>query len=107
MALLEGHADVAMDEVGPGVVPTVQEIRRKFEARREENARAGGVDRLLRRLLGMDAKLAQYRDGAAFVRGVQAEVGVAGLNAVFAAPENLPSRREVSDPRAWVRRVHG
>ncbi|MDM7855352.1 zinc-dependent metalloprotease [Cellulomonas alba] len=107
MALLEGHADVAMDEVGPGVVPSVRDIRRKFEARRDENARAGGVDRLLRRLLGMDAKLAQYRDGAAFVRGVQAEVGVAGLNAVFAAPENLPSRREVSDPRAWVRRVHG
>jgi uncharacterized protein (DUF2342 family) len=88
-------------------VPSVREIRRRFEARRDENAKAGGVDRLLRRLLGMDAKLAQYRDGAAFVRGVQAEVGVAGLNAVFASAENLPSRREVADPRAWVRRVHG
>jgi coenzyme F420 biosynthesis associated uncharacterized protein len=107
MALLEGHADVAMDEVGPSVVPSVAEIRRRFEERRDEQASAGGMDRLLRRLLGLDAKLAQYRDGARFVRAVRDEVGTPGLNAVFAAPDNLPSRREIADPRAWVRRVHG
>jgi uncharacterized protein (DUF2342 family) len=26
---------------------------------------------------------------------------------VWAAPENLPSREEIGDPEAWVRRVHG
>ncbi len=104
MSLLEGHADVVMDEVGPTVIPSVGEIRAKFTERRK----GGGVaDRLLRRLLGLEAKMRQYRDGAAFVRGVTDEVGVDGFNAVWASPETLPLPEEITDPRAWVRRVHG
>lgn len=106
MALLEGHADVAMDAVGPRTVRTVHSIRSKFEARRDGAGR-GRADAVLRRLLGMDAKIAQYRDGAAFVRAVEREVGRDGFNAVWAAPENLPSPLEIADARAWVRRVHG
>ena len=49
MSLLEGHADVVMDGVGPEVIPSVAEIRRKFTQRRKG---VGGLDRLLRRLLG-------------------------------------------------------
>jgi len=104
MSLLEGHADVVMDEAGPQVVPTVERIRRAFEARRGGH---GLIDVLLRRLLGLDAKLAQYREGAAFVRGVLTTVGHTGLNAVWTGPEQLPSADEIADPAAWVRRVHG
>jgi len=107
MSLLEGHADVAMDAVGPSVVPSVLHIRARFEARRDAGAASHGLERVLRRLLGLDAKLAQYRDGAAFVREVRRAVGTAGLNAVWSAPEQLPTAREIADPRAWVRRVHG
>ncbi|MEZ0446732.1 zinc-dependent metalloprotease [Cellulomonas sp. ICMP 17802] len=107
MALLEGHADVAMDEVGPRVVPSVRTIRKAFEARRDEAAKARGLDRVLRRLLGLDTKLAQYRDGAAFVRAVRADVGLDGFNAVWASADRLPLPQEIADPRAWVRRVHG
>ena len=106
MALLEGHADVMMDAVGPAVVPSVRHIRTRFE-RRRDGADKPAFDVVLRRLLGMDAKLAQYRDGATFVRRVERAVGRDGLNAVWAAPENLPGAREIHDPRAWVRRVHG
>jgi coenzyme F420 biosynthesis associated uncharacterized protein len=106
MALLEGHADVMMDAVGPRVVRSVRTIRARFEKRRDGEG-APAVDLLLRRLLGMDAKLAQYRDGAAFVRAVEERVGRDGLNAVWSAPGNLPSAREIADARAWVRRVHG
>ncbi|MBL0888421.1 hypothetical protein HGK34_19390 [Myceligenerans sp. I2] len=106
MALLEGHADVMMDAVGPSVVPSVRRIRARFERRRDGEGRPA-FDVVLRRLLGMDAKLAQYRDGAAFVRAVERAVGRDGLNAVWAESANLPSAREISDPRAWVRRVHG
>ena len=49
----------------------------------------------------------QYRDGAAFVRAVQDRVGVDGFNAVWTSPDTLPTAREIADPRAWVRRVHG
>ncbi|WP_154795671.1 zinc-dependent metalloprotease [Occultella kanbiaonis] len=104
MSLLEGHADVVMDAVGPRVVPTVRTIRKSFEARR---AGQGFVDTLLRRVLGLDAKLAQYREGAKFVRAVVAKVGHPGLNAVWSAPEQLPTAAEIADPDIWVRRVHG
>lgn len=107
MALLEGHADVAMDAVGATVVPTVRRIRARFEARRATAGTHGPADRLLRRLLGLDLKLAQYRDGAKFVRSVTRAVGQDGLNAVWASPRELPVPREIADPRAWVRRVHG
>ena len=104
MSLLEGHADVVMDGVGPSVIPSVDDIRAKFNRRRKG---AGYVDRILRRLLGMDAKMAQYRDGAAFVHAVVDRVGMADFNAVWAEPANLPSKAEIGDPQAWVRRVHG
>jgi putative hydrolase len=104
MSLLEGHADVVMDGVGPEVIPTVSEIREKFTQRRKG---VGTLDRLLRRLLGLDQKMAQYRDGAVFVRRTVDLVGMDGFNAVFAEPDNLPSKDEIHDPPAWVRRVHG
>jgi coenzyme F420 biosynthesis associated uncharacterized protein len=104
MSLLEGHADVVMDGVGPEVIPSVATIREKFNRRRQG---AGGLDQLLRRLLGFDAKMRQYRDGAAFVRGVVDRVGMDGLNKVWTSPNTLPSKAEIGDPAAWVRRVHG
>ncbi|WP_018157164.1 zinc-dependent metalloprotease [Demetria terragena] len=104
MSLLEGHADVVMDEVGPQIVPSVADIRKKFDARR---AGGFGPDRLLRRLLGLEAKMRQYRDGAIFVRTVIDQVGLDGFNTVWTSPETLPLPTEIADPPAWVARVHG
>lgn len=104
MSLLEGHADVVMDEVGTGVVTTLRRIRARFEARRDSRRPA---DVLLRRVLGLDAKVAQYRTGAAFVRGVVGAVGHEGLNVVWSGPQALPTPAEIVDPAAWVRRIHG
>jgi coenzyme F420 biosynthesis associated uncharacterized protein len=102
MSLLEGHADVVMDGVGPGVIPTVADIRQRFNRRRQG---VGTLDRILRRLLGLDAKMAQYRDGARFVRAVVDKAGMQEFNAVWERPENLPSKEEIADPRAWIGRV--
>lgn len=107
MALLEGHADVTMDAVGRSVVPSVRRIRRRFEARRDGVRGTGGMRRVLRAVLGTDVKLAQYRDGAAFVRAVRRKVGTDGLNAVWASADALPSAAEIADPAAWLGRVHG
>ena len=104
MSLLEGHADYVMDGVGPGVVPSVAEIREKFQARRRDAKRG---EMVVRRLLGIDAKLRQYRDGERFVRGVVKRVGMDGFNAVWHQPGNLPTKDELTDPAAWVQRVHG
>jgi coenzyme F420 biosynthesis associated uncharacterized protein len=102
MSLLEGHADVVMDGVGPEVIPSVDAIRRKFDKRRKG---VGTLDRLLRRILGLDAKMAQYRDGARFVRQVVDRAGMEQFNAVFAGPDNLPSKAEIHDADAWMKRV--
>jgi len=104
MSLLEGHADVVMDGVGPEVIPSVAEIRRKFSRRRQG---VGALDRLLRRLLGLDQKMAQYRDGAIFVRAAVDKVGMEGFNAVWSEPANLPTKKEILDPSLWIARVHG
>jgi coenzyme F420 biosynthesis associated uncharacterized protein len=104
MSLLEGHADVVMDDVGPAVVPTVATIRERFSKRR---AGRGAIDQVLRRLLGLDAKARQYADGAKFVRGVIEQVGMDGFNQIWRSPQTLPLAAEIGDPAAWVRRVHG
>ncbi len=104
MSLLEGHADVVMDGVGPSIVPSVALIRRRFNQRRKGKR---GLDAVVRRLLGLDAKMAQYRDGAAFVRHVTRRAGDDAFDAVWAAPANLPTQSEVKDPAAWLARVHG
>ncbi|MFD1829193.1 zinc-dependent metalloprotease [Streptomyces desertarenae] len=104
MSLLEGHADYVMDGVGPQVVPTVAEIREKFQKRRA--AGAGRLDLALRRLLGLDAKLRQYRDGERFVRAVVQEVGMEGFNRVWTSPNTLPTKAEITRPAEWIARVH-
>jgi coenzyme F420 biosynthesis associated uncharacterized protein len=104
MSLLEGHADHVMDGVGPEVVPSVAEIREKFTKRRQ--AGAGRLDQALRRLLGLDAKLRQYRDGARFVDAVVQEVGMDGFNKVWTSPNTLPTKAEIAAPADWIARVH-
>lgn len=100
--LLEGHADHVMDAAGPDVVPTVETIRARFTLRR----RGGGlVDRLLRALLGVEAKVKQYAVGSAFTKYVVLAVGMDGFNRVWDSPETLPTRAELADPAAWLRRL--
>ncbi len=102
MSLLEGHADVVMDGVGPEVVPSVATMRERFAKRRRGR---GPLDRTVRRLLGLEAKLRQYRDGAAFVRAVVDRAGRDGFSAVWTSPDHLPTAAEIADPAQWCRRV--
>jgi len=102
MSLLEGHADVVMDGVGPEVIPSVDAIRAKFSVRRQGQ----GFDKVIRKLLGLDAKMRQYRDGAAFCRAVIDRVGMDGFNRVWTSPDTLPTRDEIADPQVWLARVY-
>ncbi|HEY0500380.1 MAG TPA: zinc-dependent metalloprotease [Kutzneria sp.] len=100
--LLEGHADHVMDAVGPVVVPSVTTLRSRFTARRKGG---GMLDRVLRAVLGVEAKIRQYAEGAAYTRHVVDAVGMDRFNTVWTSPETLPSRAEIADPDAWLRRV--
>ncbi|MDT4902315.1 MAG: hypothetical protein QOH52_331 [Pseudonocardiales bacterium] len=104
MSLVEGHAEYVMNAVSPSVIPSQKVIESRFSSRR----RRGGnpLDRLLRRLLGMEAKTRQYVDGSAFVRTVVDRIGVDDFNAIWSSRETLPTKAEISDPQQWIARVH-
>ena len=103
--LLEGHADHVMDAVGPAVVPTVAQIRSAFDQRRRRPANP--IQRLLRALLGVDAKVAQYVRGKAFVDEVVATVGMERFNTIWSGPDTLPRPEEIGSPQQWIARVLG
>lgn len=103
--LLEGHADHVMDAVGPAVVPSVTRIRSAFDQRRRRPGNP--IQRLLRALLGMDAKVAQYVRGKKFVDEVVGTVGMDRFNAIWTDGETLPRTDEIAEPQRWVNRVLG
>ncbi|WP_375486547.1 zinc-dependent metalloprotease [uncultured Jatrophihabitans sp.] len=104
MSLVEGHAEYVMNAVSPTVIPSQQAIEARFAARR----RKGGnpLDRLLRHLLGMEAKTRQYVDGSKFVRTVVERIGLDDFNAIWTSAETLPTKAEIADPGLWIARVH-
>ncbi|WP_439957122.1 zinc-dependent metalloprotease [Nocardia altamirensis] len=103
--LLEGHADHVMDAVGPAVVPSVEQIRAAFDRRRKRPTNP--VQRIMRALLGVDAKVAQYVRGKAFVDAVVGQVGMADFNTIWTDAETLPRPEEIEAPERWVARVLG
>jgi coenzyme F420 biosynthesis associated uncharacterized protein len=104
MTLVEGHGDYVMDAVGPEVVPTVADIRARFNARRTS---AGRVEQAIRRMLGIELKMKQYAQGSRFVQTVVREAGMDVFNRVWTSPETLPVKEELTDPHLWLARVGG
>jgi coenzyme F420 biosynthesis associated uncharacterized protein len=101
--LLEGHADHVMDAVGPKAVPSVATIRGRFDDRRHR--KPPPLQRLMRALLGLDAKLNQYTRGKAFVDHVVGKVGMERFNTVWSGPETLPLPAEIENPQRWIDRI--
>jgi coenzyme F420 biosynthesis associated uncharacterized protein len=102
MAVVEGHAEHVMDAVGVEVLPSLKQLRDALERRRQ--ARSTPL-RLLERLLGLELKMRQYRDGKRFCDTVVAQAGTDALNRVWAAPEALPTLAELARPTDWLTRT--
>lgn len=102
MALLEGHGEVTMDRAGEGLVPSAERFGRVLRARRQS---AGGLGKLLQRLVGLEAKLAQYELGSSFITAVEAAGGPELFAQVWNGPEWLPTLAEIRDPSRWVDRA--
>ncbi|WP_407670766.1 zinc-dependent metalloprotease [Nesterenkonia sedimenti] len=103
MSLLEGHANVVMDAVDTSIVPTVKTIRSRFEDRGKHRSQ---LEKLVRKILQLDAKAAQYRDGQKFVGHIVEKVGMAKFNTIWEAPEHLPTEQELHNPDQWIERMH-
>ena len=102
MAVVEGYAEHVMDAVGIGLLPSLPRLRAGLERRRATRSPAG---RWLARLLGLELKLRQYRDGKRFCDAVVEAGGIDALNRVWDRPEALPSLAELEDPAAWIART--
>jgi coenzyme F420 biosynthesis associated uncharacterized protein len=102
MALLEGYAEHVMDAVGAELLDDLDSMRAAMERRRHERS---GLLRVLEKLIGMDLKMRQYKQGKAFCDAVVARGGIAALNRAWASPETLPTYVELDDPTGWLART--
>jgi coenzyme F420 biosynthesis associated uncharacterized protein len=102
MAVVEGHAEHVMDVVGASIIPAQSELRAAMEERR---ATRSTPLRLLERLLGIELKLRQYREGKRFCDVVVQSGGIATLDRVWESERSLPSREELLEPAHWISRT--
>jgi putative hydrolase len=103
MSLLEGHGDITMDRAGVGRVPSADRFARVL---RERRARANGAQKLLQRVLGLEAKINQYAQGERFITEVERlGGGPDALEPVWRGASWLPTLAEIREPEEWVDRV--
>ncbi len=102
MSLLEGHGDVTMDRAAAGRVPSAERFSRVLRERRRAG---GGLAKLLQRLLGIEAKLAQYEAGERFIAAIEAAAGRRAVERCWARSEDLPTLDEIRAPEQWLSRL--
>jgi coenzyme F420 biosynthesis associated uncharacterized protein len=102
MSVVEGYSEHVMDVLAADLIPTHAELRAAMDRRRRSKS---APERLIERLLGFDVKLRQYEAGKRFCDAVAARGGIERLNAVWAAPEALPSGDELKHPERWLERT--
>ncbi|MGD9797373.1 MAG: zinc-dependent metalloprotease [Acidimicrobiia bacterium] len=102
MALLEGHGDVTMDRAGADRIPSAPRFSRVLRARRA--ARPGPAS-LVRKLVGLEAKLRQYELGEAFIAEVERAGGPGVVALAWERAENLPTMSEIRSPSSWLERL--
>jgi len=102
MAVIEGHAEHVMDDLAPELVPHHQGLRAAMDRRRENRS---APERVLMRLLGMELKMRQYREGKAFCDALAEQGGRELLRRVWDSPGSLPDSRELAEPHLWAERT--
>jgi coenzyme F420 biosynthesis associated uncharacterized protein len=102
MSLLEGHGDVTMNRAGACRIASAERFERVLTARRQSTST---LTRFLQRLIGLEAKLAQYVLGERFIETVERAGGPELFDRVWQGPEWLPIMDEVREPQQWIERV--
>jgi putative hydrolase len=101
MSLLEGHGEVTMDRAAAEHIPSAERFGRVLRERRKS---AGLAARLLQRLIGIEAKLAQYEQGVHFIETVESIAGRRAIDRCWEGPEQLPTLEEIRAPQRWLAR---
>ena len=101
MSLLEGHGDVTMNRAAAGLIPSAGVFAETLHARRQQR----GPARMFSMLIGMEAKMRQYKQGEDFIGAVEERGGPSLLAKVWEGPEWLPDWEEIRNPNLWITRV--
>jgi len=99
MTAIEGYAELVMDEAFDD---EYADLRRKLDERRSGR---GPLQRLIRRVLGLNMKRRQYERGKEFFEAIVAARDIETAGLVWQSPETLPTDEELDDPSAWLARV--
>lgn len=102
MSLLEGHGDTTMDRAGLDLIPSADRFSRVLHSRRQSSR---GLTKVIQRITGLDAKMAQYAQGEAFIHAVEDSGGPELLDKAWYSPANLPTIEEIREPQLWVDRI--
>jgi coenzyme F420 biosynthesis associated uncharacterized protein len=104
MSLVEGYSNHIMNAIGGQLLPSFHQIEERIQQRQTNRPL---FEEIFNRITGMDLKLAQYKQGEAFVNAVAGAKGVAFINRVWERPEHLPTMAEIRDPQKWIARMGG
>jgi uncharacterized protein (DUF2342 family) len=83
----------------------VPDFRRIDEGMARHSQSPSPADNTLSGVLGISMDRAWETSGRTFCAAIVKLHGVAALNRVWDAPDNLPVTQEVKDPFAWMERV--
>ena len=101
MSLIEGHSNYVMNRIGAQTIGTFVQLHQRMEARQHERPT---LDSLIMRVTGMHMKMAQYRDGEAFVTALASHGGDELVRQLWATSAHIPTAAELANPEAWIRR---
>ena len=102
VAIFDGYARHVSTSVAP---QTVGDIARITEGMRRRSASTSEGRATLNAMLGWKPDPALEQAGTTFCNGIVELHGIATLNRVWHAPDNLPTIAEVRDPFGWIERV--
>lgn len=104
MSLIEGHSNYVMNRIGAQKIGTFGQLHQRMESRQHERPT---LDSLIMRVTGMQMKMAQYRDGEAFVTALATHGGDALVRYLWTTPRHIPTAHELAHPDEWIRRYAG
>lgn len=102
VSLFHGYAMHASSAVAGELIPDAGKIN---EGMTRQAAVSSEGKRALDSLLGLALDRSVHEAGVTFCAAVVSLRGIAELNQVWIAPDNLPTLAEVKDPFAWMERV--
>lgn len=102
LAAVEGYARHATSAVAGSVTGPVTQIEEGVARHRLKGSEA---ETMLKTILGVSLDRELEAAGTTFCAAVVKLKGMATLNEMWAAPDNLPSYDEIKDPFAWLERV--